>query len=76
LIRSVRKAGIASEIFPESCKIKKQMSYANIRNIPFVAIAGETELNTNSITLKDMKSGKQFTIPVSELVSILKTQIL
>lgn len=75
LIKSVREAGIAAEIFPDPTKIKKQMSYANTRNIPFVAIAGENELNTESITLKNMSSGEQLTLPASELVSLLKKQL-
>jgi len=50
LIKTVRKAGISAEIFPEASKMKKQMGYANTRNIPFVVIAGETEMQSNSIT--------------------------
>lgn len=72
LVKAVRKAGIAAEIFPEASKMKKQMSYANARKVAFVAIAGETELAANCITLKNMTSGDQQTIPVGELISLLK----
>jgi len=75
LISSIRKVGIAAEIFPESAKINKQMSYANTRNIPFVAIAGGDEMVTGSVTIKNMNSGEQQTIPTSELVSLLKNQL-
>ena len=72
IIKAVREAGISAEIFPEASKMKKQMSYANVRKVEYVAIAGETELTANSITLKNMTSGEQKTIPVCELISLLK----
>lgn len=74
LLSKVRNEGISAEIFPESSKIKKQMAYANARNIPFVAIAGESELESQSITIKNMTSGEQLTILTEELVSQLKKQ--
>jgi len=72
LIKAVREAGIAAEIFPEASKMKKQMSYANSRKVEYVAIAGETEMATNSITLKNMTSGDQETISTDQLVHLLK----
>lgn len=72
IIKAVREAGISAEIFPEASKMKKQMSYANVSKVEYVAIAGETELTANSITLKNMTSGEQKTIPVCELISLLK----
>lgn len=72
IIKAVREAGIAAEIYPEASKMKKQMSYANARKVEFVAIAGETELTTNSITLKNMTSGDQESIPANDLISLLK----
>jgi len=75
LLNKVRNEGISAEIFPESSKLKKQMAYANARNIPFVAIAGESELESQSITIKNMTSGEQLTILTEELVSQLKKQI-
>lgn len=72
IIKAVREAGISAEIYPEASKIKKQMSYANTRKIAFVVIAGETELSTNSITLKNMISGEQQTVSTKELINLLK----
>ena len=68
LLRAVRDRGIASEIYPEQAKMKKQMEYANRRGIPFVAIVGGDELATRMVTLKDMRSGEQEKIPFAELV--------
>jgi histidyl-tRNA synthetase len=72
LVKAVREAGISAEIYPEASKMKKQMGYADARKIPFVAIAGETEIATNSITLKNMTTGEQQIVPTAELVNLLK----
>jgi histidyl-tRNA synthetase len=72
LIRTVREAGISAEIFPDAAKMKKQMGYANSRNIPFVVIAGETEMKIQSVTLKNMITGDQQLLPVGQLVQALK----
>lgn len=72
IIRKVRETGIIAEIYPDASKMKKQMSYANARNIPYVAIAGETEVESNSITLKNMASGEQKTISIEDLIPFLK----
>ena len=68
-----RKAGIRTEIYPDSVKMKKQMQYANARNIPYVAIVGETEIAEGKVMLKNMVSGEQQLVTPEELVSeILK----
>jgi len=54
-----RKAGIETEIYPDHAKVKKQMSYANGKGIPFVALVGENEISKNIITIKDMETGIQ-----------------
>ena len=72
LIKAVREAGISAEIYPEAAKMKKQMGYADTRKIPFVAIAGETEIAAGSITLKNMTTGEQQLVPKAELVNLLK----
>jgi len=59
IITSLRKSGIRAEIYPDTAKMKKQMSYANTKNIPFVAIIGETEMLEGKITLKNMITGEQ-----------------
>lgn len=71
-LAKVRESGVSAEIYPDSAKMKKQMSYANDKNIPFVAIAGENEMNENKFTLKNMVSGEQTLVTVEELVEAVK----
>jgi histidyl-tRNA synthetase len=59
ILRKLRQAGIASELYPEAAKMKKQMAYAHVRGIPYVALVGEQEINEGFITLKEMESGHQ-----------------
>jgi len=59
VLGELRKAGVASELYPDQAKMKKQMSYANARSIPFVALVGEQEVEGAYLTLKDMNSGEQ-----------------
>jgi len=66
IIKQMRQQGIAAEFYPEETKIKKQFSYANARNIPFVAIAGEEEISKDQILLKDMASGTQHVVDKAE----------
>lgn len=72
LIQKLRNAGISTEIYPEAAKMKKQMSYANARKIPFVALVGNDEIENNSITLKNMNSGEQSKVPVNQLIDEIK----
>jgi len=67
----LRNKGINAEIYPEPAKMKKQMTYANNKAIPFVAIVGETEMNDNKVMLKNMKSGEQILVSVDELLQVL-----
>ncbi len=67
-LSEIRKAGINAEIFPDAAKMKKQMNYANKRNIPFVVIAGEEEINQQKLTLKDMRKGEQLKCSIAELI--------
>ncbi len=60
-LNTLRKAGIASEIYPESAKLKKQFAYADAKGIPYVVIAGEEEMNTSKLKLKNMSSGEEST---------------
>jgi histidyl-tRNA synthetase len=64
----LRKAGIASELYPDTSKLKKQLDYANKRNIPLVAIVGEQERESGKLMLKDMVKGTQELMDVWELV--------
>jgi len=68
----VRKAGINAEIYPDKTKIGKQMDYANKKQIPFVVIAGSDEMNSNTVTLKNMKTGDQQKLSVEHLIAELK----
>ncbi|MCD8176322.1 MAG: histidine--tRNA ligase [Tannerellaceae bacterium] len=68
IIKQVRMAGIRTELYPEAVKMKKQMSYANTKNIPYVAIVGEEELEKQQINFKNMLSGEQHTLSVTELI--------
>jgi len=72
LLKTLRKAGICAEIYPEQEKLKKQFSYANSRNIPFVVVVGETEIANDSVVLKNMVSGEQTEIKANELVAALQ----
>jgi histidyl-tRNA synthetase len=69
LLTKVRAAGISAEIYPDSAKMKKQMSYANAKQIPFVAIIGETELAESKVTLKNMTTGEQSMLTADELIA-------
>ena len=69
--KAVRSADISAEVYPEPSKMKKQMSYANAKNIPFVAIIGETELNEKKVMLKNMESGEQQLLSIEEVIPML-----
>jgi histidyl-tRNA synthetase len=71
-LNALRNSGINAEIYPEPAKMKKQMSYADNKQIPFVAIVGETEMNENKVMLKDMKTGEQSLATLAEILKILK----
>jgi histidyl-tRNA synthetase len=71
LLKKVREAGIAAEIYLDAVKMGKQFKYADAKKIPFVAIIGENERANNTITLKNMASGEQSSVTLSELISAL-----
>ena len=71
VLSELRKMGVNAEIFPESAKMKKQMKYANNKQIPFVVLAGESEIEANNFTLKNMESGEQQLVTSKELINIL-----
>ena len=72
-VAKAREAGIRTEIFPDSSKMKKQMSYANAKQIPFVVLAGENEMAEGKFTLKNMLTGNQQLITTEELIDIVKS---
>ena len=71
ILSKARAAGIRAEIFPDAAKMKKQMSYANVKNIPFVAIVGENEMNEGKAMLKNMENGEQQLVTAEELIGAL-----
>ena len=71
IINKVRAQGIRAEIYPDTAKMKKQMSYANAKQIPFVALAGENEMKEGKITLKNMETGEQQMVTPEELIGKL-----
>jgi histidyl-tRNA synthetase len=74
IVRKLQKEGIAAEIYPESVKLKKQLAYANSRNIPFTALAGEDEIKQSCVTLRNMSTSEQSTVKIDELIQLLKMQ--
>jgi len=68
----LRAIGVNTEIYPEPAKMKKQMSYADNKRIPFVAIVGETEMNSGKVMLKNMKTGDQSLLSLEELIEQFK----
>ena len=70
-VAKAREVGIRTEIFPDSTKMKKQMSYANAKQIPFVALAGENEMAAGKLTLKNMETGEQSLITIDEIIKTI-----
>ena len=68
IINKVRAKGIRAELYPDSTKMKKQMSYANAKQIPFVVLAGESEMAAGKVTLKNMETGNQDLVTPEELI--------
>ena len=71
IINKVRAQGIRAEIYPDGAKMKKQMSYANAKQIPFVVLAGESEMEAGKVTLKNMETGDQQMLSPDELIAQL-----
>lgn len=71
ILSELRAAGIRAEIYPDAAKMKKQMQYANVKAVPFVALVGENEMSAGMVTLKNMTTGEQQMVPAAELLSHL-----
>ena len=71
-VDKARNNGIRTELYPDEVKMKKQMSYANAKNIPFVVLAGENEIKEGRFTLKNMVTGEQSSVTPDELIAIVK----
>lgn len=71
-LSELRKHGISSEIYPEISKLKKQLDYANKKNIPFVVVIGEEEMQGGQLTLRDMNNGEQRKLTLPEIITLLQ----
>lgn len=69
IIKELRAAGVAAEIYPDASKMKKQIAYANALGVPFFAMVGETELANGTVALKNMATGEQNTVAINELAA-------
>ena len=72
IINKVRECGIRAEIYPDAAKMKKQMSYANVKQIPYVVLAGESEMQAGKVTLKNMETGEQQLLTAEEVVAVVQ----
>jgi histidyl-tRNA synthetase len=72
ILQKIRKAGINAEIFPESDKLKRQMNYADKKNIPFVVIIGQDEIERDVLSVKDMKTGRQEEMRLTDFIMKVK----
>jgi histidyl-tRNA synthetase len=72
VLGDLRSAGITAELYPDAGKLKKQMNYANRRKIPYVVLIGSEELGSGNVTVKEMSSGEQQELTVSETVKLIK----
>ncbi len=74
IVGQIRAAGISVELYPDCAKMKKQMAYANAKGIPFVVLAGESEINQGKVTLKNMLTGDQQLVSAEELIAIITSK--
>ena len=72
IINTIRKAGISAELYPDTIKMKKQMSYADDKKIPFVILIGDEEMRTGLLTLKEMETGEQFKLSIDDCIEKIK----
>ena len=72
LAQTARRAGIKTEVYPDAVKMKKQMSYANVQCVPYVALVGESEMQEGLVALKNMQTGEQRKLTIDEVVAYIK----
>ena len=72
ILQQLRNLGIAAELYPAAAKLKKQMSYADGKNIPYVILIGGDEMESGLLTLKAMESGEQQKLTVAAIIEKLK----
>ncbi len=71
-LSAFRKAGIASEIYPDQAKLKKQLDFANKKLIPFTTVIGSDEMKSGALAFKNMESGEQEKLSVEQIIQKLK----
>ena len=72
-VQELRRQGIRAELYPSAAKLKKQMNYANKKEIPYVVLIGEQELRQQNFTLKNMATGEQKNCGLQELLALLRS---
>ena len=75
ILDQLRGLGVKSEFYPDAEKLKKQLSYADAKKIPYIVIAGEDEIVKDAVTIKIMSTGEQKSVPLNELSSFVKKEI-
>jgi histidyl-tRNA synthetase len=75
ILDKLHEMSVKTELFPDPAKLKKQLSYADSKQIPYIIIAGEDEIKKNCITIKIMSSGEQKNMPLIELESFVNNEI-
>ncbi|MPR37041.1 histidine--tRNA ligase [Salmonirosea aquatica] len=72
ILKSLRDAGINAEMYPDAVKLKKQLDYADRKQVPYVVLIGSQEMETGLLTLKNMKTGEQNAVSVNEIIELVK----
>jgi histidyl-tRNA synthetase len=75
ILNLLRSLNVRTEFYPDAVKLKKQISYADAKKIPYIIIAGEDEINKNGLTIKIMSSGEQKNMPLIELSKFVKEEL-
>ncbi|MCH7410851.1 histidine--tRNA ligase [Belliella sp. DSM 111904] len=73
VLAALRNSGVESELYPDLAKIKKQFTYADKKQIPYVIVLGSEEINSNKVSLKDLKTGEQTTLSIEEAIQAVKS---
>jgi histidyl-tRNA synthetase len=76
ITESLRQLGVSSELYPDAAKLKKQMSYADARKIPYIIIAGDEEIRNNSLTIKSMLTGEQKKTDLKDLEAFVRIEVM
>lgn len=75
IIAAIRRMDVNAELYPDNVRLKKQMSYADAKKIPFIVMAGDEEIKNDSLIVRNMSTGEQFTVKLNELESFVTESI-